>query len=66
MRNRVLAIQLDYIFDSRRAAAVHRSGQTKLYLKLTRSSWNRVMDTYDIAMASTEHTPGKRYTYHYR
>ena len=65
MNNRVLAIQLDWIFDDRRAAAIHRSGKTNLYLNLTRSSWNRIMDTYDLAMHSTEHEPDKRYTFHY-
>ena len=65
MTNRILAIQLDWTFGVRMAAAVHRNGKTKLYLNLTRSSWNRVMETYDTAMYSTEHELGQRYTFHY-
>lgn len=63
--NKILAIQLDWIFGERMAAAVHRSGNTRLYLNLTRASWCRVMDTHDISLHSTEHQPGQRYTFHY-
>ncbi len=40
--NRVISIQLEYIFDDYWAVAVHRSSTTSIYHKITASTWERI------------------------
>ena len=40
--NKIISIQLEYIFNSFWSAAVHRNGSTKIYHKMTKSSWDRI------------------------
>lgn len=39
-----MSVQLEYIFDSYWAAAVHRNGSTRIYHKITKSTWDRIHD----------------------
>ena len=40
--NKIISIQLEYIFDSHWAAAIHRPNSTRFYHHLTESTWHRI------------------------
>ena len=43
--NKIVSIQLDRLFDKYPTAAVHRCDETNIYVNITRSSWDRIMNT---------------------
>ena len=40
--NKIISIQLEYIFNDRWAAAVQRTSTTRIYTNLTESTWFRI------------------------
>lgn len=40
--SRIISIQLEYIFDNYWAVAVHTDDRTRIYHKISQSTWDRI------------------------
>jgi hypothetical protein len=44
MNNKVISIQLDYLFDKYPTAAVHRPNGTNIYINISKPTWDRIIN----------------------
>ena len=63
MKENIIAIRMEYVFDNYWSVAVHRSGITRIYHEITHSTWNRIRNLASIAKSQSGTLSGEHYQY---